>query len=199
MAKPMLVGEAYGAEEERHGKPFVGPAGILLNTMLEQAGLSRAAFYITNVFMTRPPNNKVEHFFTNGFGQSDIMPEWNRPGWYMKTEFNGQIARLCHEIDKNQPPIIIALGATALWALTGYKRIGMAAGKFTETGTHLPRGGGIRVLPTWHPAYVLRDNKIMPQVVAHLKLALPYLRPSVQDAAKAPSSPITRRLIRRLP
>ena len=75
----MLIGEAYGEEEEKRGRPFVGRSGKLLDTMLEEAGLPRDNCTVTNVFMVRPPLNNVTEFFVTRGQQphgSSNMPEF---------------------------------------------------------------------------------------------------------------------------
>ena len=64
-AKIFLVGEAPGKEEDQLGQPFVGNAGRILNWLLSQAGIARAECLVGNVARSRPPNNKISHFFVD--------------------------------------------------------------------------------------------------------------------------------------
>jgi len=155
-AKIMLVGEAPGAEENRTGRPFCPsePAGRTLNTLLSKANLSRQEVSIANVAREQPPGNKMQFFFDDYKHRvpKEILQNWIQ---YLKSE-----------IEERQPNIVVALGATALWALTGnYGKnngIEVHRGYLTES-TLVP---GVKVLPTWHPQkcnyeYKLRWSAIM--------------------------------------
>jgi DNA polymerase len=171
----MLVGEAYGVEEEKVNKPFVGRAGEMLNTILHQAGIRRQDCIVTNVFMCRPANNDVTLFFTTlkeararKTKNADGLTAY-RDSLYLRERYMDEILRLRREIAKHKPKCIVALGATALWALTGYNRISYAVGH--QTLDYYITGGRFVVMPTWHPAYVLRDRSRIKEAVTHLKLA----------------------------
>jgi len=136
-AKIMLVGEAPGEEEDRTGRPFRpnAPAGRTLNKLLSKANLSRQELSIANVARERPPGNKVAFFFEDYKRRipKEILSSW--------------LHLLKCEIEERQPNIIVALGATALWALTGKLGIEVHRGYITES-TLVP---GIKVMPTFHP------------------------------------------------
>jgi DNA polymerase len=125
-----LVGEAPGAEEDRQGLPFVGRAGQLLDRMLIAAGLTRQDVYICNTVCCRPPDNRKPE-----------APEMAA----CEEFFKGQLEAI-------RPPVIVALGATATQNLLKSKKpIGELRGQFG-----LWRG--IPVLPTYHPAFLLRPQ-----------------------------------------
>ena len=165
----MIVGEALGREEEEHGKPFVGPSGKLLRSCLAQVGISFDESYITNVFNFRP---KSSNDISNLCGAKlDGILGWPAlvKGKFVRKEYTSELDRLLGEIDHVKPTLILALGATASWALlrtTGIKSI---------RGAPLPfvRGDGrvYKVLPTYHPAAVLREWKLRPILLADLHKA----------------------------
>lgn len=157
-----LVGEAWGAEEERERTPFVGSSGYLLTQMLEEAGISRADCFLTNVFNFRPHHNKLETLY--GTRQEAI------PGYppiekskYIRAEFANELDRLGDELIEVNPNLVVALGNTALWALCGRGAISKVRGT-TCISTHTATG--YKVLPTYHPAAVQRQWELRPIAVA---------------------------------
>lgn len=154
-AKIMLVGEAPGEEEDRSGKPFMGPAGRTLNQLLEQAGISRAECLIANVARERPPGNKIAFYFEDKrmTRPKPVLKEW--------------IDLLKSEIQMYKPNIVVALGATAMWALCGLKGIASHRGFLTES-TLVP---GQKVLPTYHPQKVNYEWKLGFTTVMDLRKA----------------------------
>lgn len=128
----MLIGEAPGAEEEKNGKPFVGAAGNVLNEALSAAGLSRSDVYIANPVKCRPPQNRTPK-----------TEELVACGSY-----------LLEEIAAVRPRVIVAMGNTALQALTGKKAITKERGK--------PLTAKIQtdavVIGTLHPASALYSD-----------------------------------------
>jgi len=127
----MFVGEAPGAEEDRQGLPFVGPAGQLLNAMLVAIGLQRDQVYIANLVKCRPPRNR------------DPKPQELTS---CQSFINSQLAIV-------QPRIIIALGRFAAQSLIGSTD---SIGRL-RTGTHRHAASGTTVIATYHPAYLLRS------------------------------------------
>jgi DNA polymerase len=131
-AKILLVGEGPGRDEDLQGRPFVGKAGELLERMLGAIGFERNAVYICNVVKCRPPDNRTP------------TPE----------EARTCLPYLRRQIELVRPAVIVTLGATPLRELLG-----------VTTGITRIRGqwqtldllGGIPVMPTFHPAYVLRQ------------------------------------------
>jgi uracil-DNA glycosylase family protein len=149
-AKVMLVGEQPGDEEDRQGKPFVGPAGRLLRELLEQAGLAPREWYLTNA---------VKHFGWEPRGKRRIH----------KTPAQRDVAA-CHawlegEIAAMRPRVIVALGATALASLTGARK-GIAASR----GADLIHPSGAHLVATYHPSALLRAPD--PKARAELRRAV---------------------------
>jgi DNA polymerase len=125
----MFVGEAPGADEDLQGEPFVGRAGQLLTKIIEAIGLSRADVYIANVIKCRPPGNR------------NPAPE----------EVATCQPFLFRQIDAIGPRVIVALGTFAAHALLGTDApISRLRGR-----VHDFRGG--KLIPTFHPAFLLRS------------------------------------------
>ncbi len=164
-----IVGEAYGAEEETQRVPFVGASGWHLNQMLDEAGIHRADCFLTNVFNLRPPGgNDVENLCTDKAGGIVSLGPLAK-GKYLQTKYAPELDRLRSELEGVRPNIIIALGNTAAWAIIGTTGISKIRGTVT-TGSG--RGFvGYKVLPTFHPAAVLRDWSLRPVTVLDLAKA----------------------------
>jgi len=143
-AEWLIVGEAPGAEEDRLGEPFVGPAGKLLDAMLAAIGLKRGEnVYIANVLKSRPPKNR------------DPKPE----------EVAACLTYLERQIDLIQPKLILALGRFAAQSLLATDTaIGRLRG-----GLHRYRG--LPLVVTYHPAYLLRNPADKAKVWEDLVLA----------------------------
>jgi DNA polymerase len=135
-AQLMFVGEAPGADEDEQAEPFVGRAGQLLTKIILAAGLSRADVYIANILKCRPDTP----------GQS----AGNRPP--TPEERATCIPYLQEQIDLIQPKVIVALGATAVDGLLG-KTLGI-----TKLRGHWQTYRGTPLMPTYHPAYLLRNQ-----------------------------------------
>jgi DNA polymerase len=135
-APVVFVGEQPGDQEDLAGKPFVGPAGQLFDRALAEAGVDRARVYVTNAvkhFKFTPRGKKRIHAKPNGH-------EIEHCRWWLD-----------REIDLIKPKLIVALGATAVRSLTGKDvKITQMRGR-----TVVPRGG-LSVLITVHPSYLLR-------------------------------------------
>ena len=132
----MLVGEQPGDEEDRQGRPFVGPAGQLLRTLLDEAGIAIDGVYVTNA---------VKHFFFEPRGKRRIH----------KTPLQRHIAA-CHawleaELARTRPAVIATLGATALAAVYG-KKIAIAEARTKALAT----AQGTPIVATYHPSAILR-------------------------------------------
>lgn len=159
-AKIVLVGEAPGKDEEFLGKPFVGASGQELTRILADAGIDRAQCTLTNVFMDRPPNNKLHKEFcakkAEVGGKNYTLPPL-KTGAYVKPEYLFELDRLKAELEEMKPNLVVALGGTAAWALLMNPKITQLRGTVAES-TLVP---GLKVLPTFHPASVLRqwDNR----------------------------------------
>jgi uracil-DNA glycosylase len=162
-ARIALVGEAPGEQEALLGRPFVGAAGTELNLQLKAAGLLRSELFLTNVFDVRPEKNDVENFCyekgTKRLASYSLPPI--RAGRYFREEIAlPALERLHQELatagEDGPPNILVALGNTAMWALCQRTGIGSLRGTLLQS-TLLP---GTKVLPTYHPAAVLRDYSL---------------------------------------
>ena len=135
-AKVMFIGEQPGNEEDLTGKPFVGPAGRLFDSALEQAGIDRSQTYVTNV---------VKHFKWEPRGKRRIHKKPNA------VEIAACRPWLQAEIALIKPEVIVALGATAAQALLGPKfRVTKQRGEFLESNL------APYVMATVHPSSILR-------------------------------------------
>lgn len=198
MTKPiLLVGEAWGDNEVRTGRPFVGATGVELLRMLHDAGVITFTHtdreYIsryyrsgdpkwinliweahddevrrTNVFNIQPPGGKVE-------GLCGAKGE-GIPGYPMLAksrfplrQYESELTRLGNEILDLDPNLIVCLGNTPLWALTGRTGIGKLRGT-TCVSTHCV--AGYKLLVAYHPSAVLRQWELRPTTVADLSKIL---------------------------
>jgi uracil-DNA glycosylase family 4 len=144
----MFVGEAPGADEDEQGFPFVGRAGQLLTKIIEGIGFKREDVFIGNINRCRPPGNRAP-----------TLPEANtcRPF-------------LLREIAVVKPKVIVVMGNTALHNLLD-----------TRDGITKVRGAfqdyfGVKVMPTFHPAYLLRDPNKKREVWEDMKMVRNYLK-----------------------
>jgi uracil-DNA glycosylase family 4 len=146
-ARLMFVGEAPGADEDMQARPFVGRAGQLLNKIIEAIGMKREDILIGNVNRCRPPQNRTPTL---------------------------EEARTCkpfllREIAIAQPEVIVVLGNTAMKNLLDTKEgITKLRGKFQDYR-------GIKVMPTFHPAYLLRDPTKKRETWEDMKMVRDYL------------------------
>lgn len=132
----MFVGEQPGDKEDLAGKPFVGPAGMMLDRAIADAGLTRGQVFITNA---------VKHFKNEPRGKRRIHKKPNT------AEIEACRWWLDQEMELIQPQVIVALGATAARAVLHRPvKIGQVRGKPVETES------GARVFVTIHPSYLLR-------------------------------------------
>lgn len=129
-AELMFVGEAPGADEDEQGEPFVGRAGQLLTKIIEAIGMTRDDVYIANVIKCRPPNNRP--------------PEAD--------EIATCEPFLFKQIDTIKPKVIVALGTHAAHALL---KVDTTISKLR--GQVIDFRGDIKLVPTFHPAYLLRS------------------------------------------
>ncbi len=158
--KLFILGEAYGATEEAEQTCFVGPSGHLLNELLNQAGLQREDCYISNVFLLRPRDNKIENFCGPKSEAIEGYPVYAK-GKYIHKRYTPELARLESELEETNPNLILALGNTAIWAMLG--QTGMKSLRGTvHLSTHTM--SGFKVLPTYHPAALFRQYQLKPIV-----------------------------------
>lgn len=166
-ARVMFVGEAWGQQEElAGGVPFIGASGQELQRMSSDAGLRLGDCLLTNVLALRPPDNKVEALCAKkaDVGPGYALPALRHPGHYLRPEYLPELQRLRDEISAVRPNLVVALGATATWALLRTTAIGSIRGAIAES-VLLP---GLKVLPTYHPAAVIRNWSWRTIVVADL-------------------------------
>ncbi len=135
-AQLMFVGEAPGSDEDEQGEPFVGAAGQLLTRIIQAMGLTRQTVYIANILKCRPDTPGQRS------GNRKPTPE----------EMKTCIPYLHEQIDLIQPKVIVALGATAVEGLLG-KTVGI-----TKLRGHWQTYRNIPLMPTYHPAYLLRNQ-----------------------------------------
>jgi DNA polymerase len=155
----MFVGEAPGADEDLQGLPFVGRAGQLLTKMIEAINMKRESVYIANILKCRPPNNRPP------------MPE----------EVAACSPFLMEQIDIIRPKIICALGKfSSQFLLKTDEPISALRGRFRQ----ISAGGigGILVMPTYHPAYLLRNPNDKRLVWEDLKKIRDKLTPPLLTA-----------------
>jgi len=144
----VFVGEGPGFEEDQQGLPFVGPAGQLLTRIIEAIKLERDQVYICNVIKCRPPGNR--------------NPE--------PDEINTCFPFLERQLAAIQPDFIVALGTFAAQTLLGTNTpISRLRKRFHEYN-------GIKVLPTYHPAYLLRNPDKKREVWEDMKMLMKEYR-----------------------
>jgi uracil-DNA glycosylase family 4 len=137
-ASLMFVGEAPGADEDLQGEPFVGKAGQLLTKIIETMGFTRSTVYIANILKCRPD--------TPGQSAGNRKPTLE--------EMRTCLPYLLAQIEWIKPKVIVALGATAVEGLLG-KTVGI-----TKLRGHFQQFHGVPVMPTYHPAYLLRNQSL---------------------------------------
>jgi DNA polymerase len=130
----MLIGEAPGAEEDRRGKPFVGPSGQLLDRMLATIGLDRSTVYITNVIYWRPPGNRSP----------------------TPAEIAACQPFLERQIELIRPRLIVFVGGIAARGLLGVKE-GVTKLRGRRLIYSLADGTPVPAMVMFHPAYLLRQ------------------------------------------
>jgi len=191
--KPIFIlGEAKGADEHRINSSFVGASGVTLLRLLDESKILRLSgndkslisdYYRrgdprsidsiwklhpevqrTNVFQIHPPGNKLEWFCGP---RTEGIPSYPAllPSKYVRREFEPELDRLADEILAHDPNLIICLGNTALWALAGRTGVGKLRGT-TLISTHCV--SGYKLLPTYHPASLLRQWENRPTVIIDL-------------------------------
>ncbi len=143
----MFIGEAPGRDEDLKGEPFVGRAGQLLTDIIKAMKLTRDDVYIANVIKCRPPENR--------------NPE--------PDELEACHPYIQRQVEIIQPKVIVTLGRFALQSLTG-KAYGISAAR----GQWLDYSG-VKVMPTYHPAYLLRTPSAKKEVWADMKKVIAEL------------------------
>jgi uracil-DNA glycosylase family 4 len=153
-ASVVIVGEAPGAREDEQGRPFVGPAGKLLDGLLAEAGLSRAAVYITNVVKARPPGNRDPK-------APEVAHHWP---WLEE-----QLALI-------RPALLVPLGRHALGRVAPGAKIGEVHGTVLEAE-------GRRLFPLYHPAAALHNPGLRATLVADARALGRALSPSSSSSS----------------
>ena len=144
----MLVGEGPGRQEDEQGRPFVGPAGQLLDMLLEGLMLQKRDYYICNIVKCRPPDNRVP---------TDDEAEKCLPF------LRNQVALI-------KPQIIVCMGATAMrYIIDREAKITQIRGQWIERK-------GYFIMPTFHPAALLRDDSKKPLMFEDMKKVRDKLR-----------------------
>jgi DNA polymerase len=143
-----FVGEGPGADEDEQGFPFVGAAGQLLDRMIAAMGIERDDVYVCNIVKCRPPKNRTPE------------PE----------EMRACMPYLTEQLALVEPQVIVALGKTAVQGL-----FGTAEGITRVRGRWRLYQGKVAVMPTFHPAYLLRNPAAKREVWADLQLVLKHL------------------------
>ncbi|HRN78359.1 MAG TPA: uracil-DNA glycosylase [Candidatus Dependentiae bacterium] len=149
-AELMFIGEGPGAEEDKQGLPFVGRSGQLLNRILQAVGLDREEVFITNIVKCRPPNNRKP------------LPTESETCKRILLKKQIQIIR---------PQVICTLGSAAIQGLLndyGLKITQIRGKEFTYEDT--------RVIPTYHPAYILRNAKELQFLMQDIQTATNWLK-----------------------
>lgn len=169
-AKIMLVGEAPGEQEVARGEPFVGSSGQELNRMLQEAGIYRNQCFVTNVVRTRPAGNDIGLFIAQTKKAITALHRPCRDKYVTKEVLDG-VELLKREIELCRPNVIIAFGNVALWALTGRWGITSWRGSALECDLPLALEYKPKVVPTYHPAAILRQWSWRPIGVHDLRRA----------------------------
>ena len=173
-AKIYLVGEAPGVEEETRGEPFVGGSGRILDKMLMDVGISRGECRIANVMRVRPPNNDFSHFYTDR-RFTHPTPELEEGRQFLRDD-----------IKRCKPNVVVALGNEALAALFNHR--GVTDWRGSILWHHRL---SVKVIPTVHPAMVMRQWDYAPLVLFDLRRVLeesktPTHSPTHRDFTLAP-------------
>jgi uracil-DNA glycosylase len=171
-ARVAFVGEAPSYEEVEKGEPFVGPSGRIFNAMLRTANLRREDYLITNVFDEQLPDNDVAHW-TIPLAEARAqeltdLPPIGKIG-FLKKEHRWHLDRLRDELLAASPDVIVPLGNTALWAFTGHVNISGYRGTILPATQVVP---GAKLLPTYHPQFVMQSWKYFSVVTGDIEKAV---------------------------
>ena len=155
----MFIGEGPGFNEDRDGRPFVGPAGQLLDQLLASIGLSREEVYITNMVKCRPPNNR------------DPLP----------SEIQACQPYLDRQLEMVSPKVLVTLGRYSFAKLFPNETISKARGKPR-------RWKDIMVFPMYHPAAALHNPALRPVIEDDFKSLPSLIKDAVQPEVTEPES-----------
>ena len=166
-ASILFIGEGPGFHEDKQGRPFIGPAGKLLDELIGSIGLQRQQVYITNVVKCRPPGNR------------DPLPE----------EIDACRPWLDEQINFIRPKVIVTLGRHAMGHFLPGETITKAHGQARRSGTHL-------VIPMYHPAAALYQQSLKKTMeedfrrIPELLKSAPSIAPAEGTASTPASSPL---------
>lgn len=184
-AKIVIVGEAWGESEDLLRTPFIGWSGYELSRMCYEADLclepplkpeqyssamlwdwwKRQGLLLTNTFAFRPPANKLQSICGK---KADVGNNYKHESigkdGYVLPQYLGELSRLKEELESHERHCVVALGATASWALLGSSKIGQIRG--VASGSSLVPG--LKVVPTYHPAGIMRNWSWRPIAIADL-------------------------------
>mgnify|MGYP000732915276 CR=1 FL=1 len=174
-AKVVIVGEAWGENEDLLRSPFVGWSGYELSRMMYEAELcsepplkqeqysslmlldwwKRSGLLLTNTFSFRPPQNKIDFICGKKaeVGSNYSHPPIGSREGYVLPQYLAELQRLKEELSAYDRNVVVALGAKASWALLNSEKISKIRGVTTES-TLCP---GLKVIPTYHPAGIMRN------------------------------------------
>ena len=158
-AEVMFIGEGPGFQEDRQGRPFVGPAGKLLDGLLASIGTKREDVFIANVVKCRPPDNR------------DPVPR----------EMAACTKYLDRQIELINPKLIVTLGRFAFGRYFPGEGITKARGKLREND-------GRMIFPVLHPAAVLRREELRPTMIEDFKAISEILEGKIEDAGGEPAA-----------
>lgn len=181
----VIIGEAPGADEEKAGIPFVGSAGRQLTEAFTSAGLDRSEWHILNTFVKRPPENNLNDpswtlnktEYKKAYGHAPTSSPLNSKKRYLRPEHQWQVAELYERLRVLQPDLILAMGATALWALTSQSAITQFRGTFFDTAYG-------RAIATLHPASVLYQYSNLPFLWADLTKVRLFLEDKLPSSVR---------------
>lgn len=225
MTKPIfLLGEAMGENEVRIGAGFVGASGLELLRMLHESEIIRlnatdraniniwfqerdpqalnriwkahSEVYRSNVFQQHPPGNDITFFCGKKTTAIEGYPALQK-GKYVRREFEDELMRLGDELLAVDPNLVICLGNTGLWALSGETGVTKVRGT-TRVSTHCV--AGYKLLSTYHPVAVMRQWELRPATVMDLhkakrEAAYPDLRRPHREIWIEPDLPDIERFI----
>ena len=166
-----FIGEAPGVEEMEERTPLVGKSGRVFDALMRTSKLWRPDHLVGNVFSTQLPNNDVSAWCApaaeaKAEGFDDIPPI--RGAGYLRPEHRHHLERLRNDLEQAQPTVIVPMGGTALWALLGSGAISQFRGAICAAEYLVP---GVKMVPTYHPAFVMRQWKMFVVVVGDLMKA----------------------------
>lgn len=158
-----FVGEAWDQEDEQAGRAFSGPSGRMLAALCSQVGIDFRSAYKTSVMNMRPPQGaNIESFCGPKTEGIPDLPYYMR-GKYVRAEYAPELARLRRELEIEAPNVVVACGPLAVWAL-----LETSGGIKQYRGAPAQSPWGFKVLPTYHPSSVRKENKLRPILIADL-------------------------------